>query len=76
MHASIRIRARVAGSPGACAGIFTYLDDEQESDIEILTRDDRSTMRATNQPGVVSYLLPLRLYSRPMNPVVIGSAFS
>ncbi|KAL8905536.1 MAG: hypothetical protein Q9171_006632 [Xanthocarpia ochracea] len=52
MHGSIRIRARVAGSPGACAGIFTYLNDEQESDIEILTRDDRSTMRATNQPGV------------------------
>ncbi|KAL8923564.1 MAG: hypothetical protein Q9208_004511 [Pyrenodesmia sp. 3 TL-2023] len=52
LHASIRVRARVAGPPGACAGIFTYYSDDQESDIEILTRDDRSIMRATNQPGV------------------------
>ncbi|KAL8898326.1 MAG: hypothetical protein Q9207_006761 [Kuettlingeria erythrocarpa] len=52
MHASIRVRARVSGAPGACAGIFTYYSDEQESDIEILTRDDRSIIRATNQPGV------------------------
>ncbi|KAL8754159.1 MAG: hypothetical protein Q9199_004547 [Rusavskia elegans] len=52
MHASIHIRARISGSPGACAGMFTYLTDEQESDIEILTRDEESTVRATNQPGV------------------------
>lgn len=52
LHATIRIRARVAGPPGACAGMFTYHSDDQESDIEILTRDDHSTMRATNQPGV------------------------
>ncbi|KAL8839710.1 MAG: hypothetical protein Q9205_001884 [Flavoplaca limonia] len=52
MYASIHIRARVSGSPGACAGMFTYLTDEQESDIEILTRDERNTVRATNQPGV------------------------
>ncbi|KAL9014196.1 MAG: hypothetical protein Q9173_001159 [Seirophora scorigena] len=52
VHASIRVRARVTGTPGACAGIFTYRSDDQESDIEILTRDPDSTMRATNQPGV------------------------
>ncbi|CAL8575335.1 hypothetical protein XPA_001263 [Xanthoria parietina] len=52
LHASIHVRARISGSPGACAGIFTYLTDEQESDIEILTRDEKSTVRATNQPGV------------------------
>lgn len=51
-HASIRIRARVNGAAGACAGMFTYFSDKQESDIEILTRDDHSTIRATNQPGV------------------------
>ncbi|KAL9039766.1 MAG: hypothetical protein Q9214_004743 [Letrouitia sp. 1 TL-2023] len=51
-HASIRIRARVNGAAGACAGMFTYFSDKQESDIEILTRDGHSTMRATNQPGV------------------------
>ncbi|KAL8784224.1 MAG: hypothetical protein Q9213_004116 [Squamulea squamosa] len=52
LHASLYVRARVAGPPGACAGMFTYLTDQQESDIEILTRDERSTIRATNQPGV------------------------
>ncbi|KAL8953702.1 MAG: hypothetical protein Q9222_000447 [Ikaeria aurantiellina] len=52
LHASIRIRARVSGPPGACAGMFTYHSDDQESDIEILTRDKQNTMRATNQPGV------------------------
>jgi hypothetical protein len=43
MHASIRIRAKVVGSKGACAGMFTYFDDDNESDIEILTKenDDR-----------------------------------
>ncbi|KAL8714886.1 MAG: hypothetical protein Q9220_001399 [cf. Caloplaca sp. 1 TL-2023] len=52
LHASMRIRARISGSSGACAGMFTYHSDDQESDIEILTRDDQRTMRATNQPGV------------------------
>lgn len=53
LFASIRVRARVTGSSGACAGMFFYHSDDQESDIEILTRDEHSTMRATNQPGVV-----------------------
>lgn len=52
LHASIRVRARITGSPGACAGIFTYYSDNQESDVEILTRDSHSTLRATNQPGL------------------------
>ncbi|KAL5332552.1 concanavalin A-like lectin/glucanase domain-containing protein [Aspergillus crustosus] len=51
-HASIRVRARVRGDAGVCAGIFTYYDDDNESDIEILTRDPTSHIRYTNQPGV------------------------
>ncbi|KAL2802367.1 concanavalin A-like lectin/glucanase domain-containing protein [Aspergillus granulosus] len=51
-HASIRIRARVRGDPGTCAGIFTYYDDVNESDIEILTRDPTNHVRYTNQPGL------------------------
>ncbi|KAL4816971.1 concanavalin A-like lectin/glucanase domain-containing protein [Aspergillus spinulosporus] len=51
-HASITVRARVRGAPGACAGIFTYLDDKTESDIEILTRDPSTHIRYTNQPGL------------------------
>ena len=46
------MRTRIAGDPGAVAGLFTYSDDNNESDIEILTRDDGSVFRATNQPGV------------------------
>ncbi|KAL2823724.1 concanavalin A-like lectin/glucanase domain-containing protein [Aspergillus cavernicola] len=51
-HASIRVRARVRGDAGACAGIFTYYDDDNESDIEILTRDPTNHIRYTNQPGL------------------------
>ncbi|KAL3472069.1 concanavalin A-like lectin/glucanase domain-containing protein [Aspergillus californicus] len=51
-YASIRVRARVRGDPGACAGIFTYFDDDNESDIEILTRDPTNHIRYTNQPGL------------------------
>lgn len=52
LYASIRVRARVLGAPGACAGIFTYFDDDNESDIEILTRDPENHIRYTNQPGL------------------------
>ncbi|KAL4863178.1 hypothetical protein BDV12DRAFT_189852 [Aspergillus spectabilis] len=51
-HASIRVRARVRGDAGTCAGIFTYYDDDNESDIEILTRDPTNHIRYTNQPGL------------------------
>ncbi|KAJ0418759.1 concanavalin A-like lectin/glucanase domain-containing protein [Aspergillus carlsbadensis] len=51
-HASIRVRARVRGDAGVCAGIFTYYDDDNESDIEILTRDPTDHIRYTNQPGL------------------------
>lgn len=53
-HASIRVRARVRGDSGACAGIFTYFDNDNESDIEILTRDPTNHIRYTNQPGLDS----------------------
>ncbi|KAL4863692.1 hypothetical protein BDV12DRAFT_177194 [Aspergillus spectabilis] len=52
LHASINVRARVRGDAGACAGIFTYFNGENESDIEILTRDPTNIIRYTNQPGL------------------------
>lgn len=39
MYASVRLRARVFGDAGACAGMFTVYDDDNESDIEILTTE-------------------------------------
>ncbi|KAL3472462.1 concanavalin A-like lectin/glucanase domain-containing protein [Aspergillus californicus] len=51
-YASIRVRARVHGNPGACAGIFTYYDDNDESDVEILTRNPPNHIHYTNQPAV------------------------
>ena len=51
VHASIRVFGRVRGAPGAVAGIFTYLNDTQESDIEILTRDTTNYVQYTNQPS-------------------------
>lgn len=51
--------ARVVGSPGACAGMFTYdpsltAEKVQESDIEILTQGPRNAIQFTNQPSVDS----------------------
>jgi beta-glucanase (GH16 family) len=50
--------ARVIGSPGACAGFFTYRAPPanqplkvQEIDIEILTQDPRNAIQLTNQPS-------------------------
>ena len=51
-YASIRIYARVRGSSGAVAGLFTFADNENESDIEVLTRDPTSVFRASNQPDL------------------------
>ena len=65
MHASIRAKARVRGSPGAVAGIFTYADDDNESDIEILTNGLDTGFHATNQPGNVNG-----------NPVAGATSFS
>jgi beta-glucanase (GH16 family) len=52
MFASMRFRARIIGESGAVAGLFTFFDDKNEADIEILTRDPNSTYRFTNQPSV------------------------
>ncbi|KAF2145507.1 glycoside hydrolase family 16 protein [Aplosporella prunicola CBS 121167] len=52
MHASVRMRARVVGAPGAVAGFFTFIDDDNESDVEILTDDPKGVIRYTNQPSV------------------------
>lgn len=55
-YLSARFLARVIGSPGACAGMFTYLPNDnaqliQEADIEILTAGPRDMVQYTNQPS-------------------------
>lgn len=52
MHVSMRMYGRVQGDKGAVAGFFTFYDDTNESDIEILTRDTTDKIRYTNQPSV------------------------
>ncbi|KAK8216470.1 concanavalin A-like lectin/glucanase domain-containing protein [Phyllosticta capitalensis] len=52
MHASVRMRARVVGASGAVAGFFTYYDDDNEADIEILTQYPSNQYEYTNQPSV------------------------
>lgn len=47
---SFRVSARVSGASGAVAGFFTYHNDTQESDIEILTRDGDGRVHFSNQP--------------------------
>jgi Glycosyl hydrolases family 16/Chitin recognition protein len=51
LYGSFRVRARVSGASGACASIFTYLDDTNEVDWEFLTKEGNRTFHATNQPG-------------------------
>jgi hypothetical protein len=41
----------VHGAPGGVAGIFTYLNDTQESDIEIFTRAPDTLIQYSNQPA-------------------------
>ena len=48
---SLRLSARVTGAPGAVAGFFTYANDTQETDIEVLTRDGGHAVRLSNQPS-------------------------
>lgn len=50
LHTSMRMSARVRGDYGAIAGFFTYFDDTDESDIEILTRDPPNRVHFSNQP--------------------------
>lgn len=52
MHVSMRMYGRVRGDKGAVAGFFTFIDDTNESDIEILTDDPTDQIRYTNQPSV------------------------
>jgi hypothetical protein len=52
LFCSMRMYARVSGAKGAVAGFFTFFDDENETDIEILTDDTTDTIRYTNQPAV------------------------
>ncbi|ODA79034.1 hypothetical protein RJ55_04625 [Drechmeria coniospora] len=48
---SFRVSAYISGDPGAVAGIFTYRNDTQESDIEVLTRESGHNVHFTNQPS-------------------------
>ncbi|BFZ60510.1 hypothetical protein YB2330_001546 [Saitoella coloradoensis] len=50
---SFRAMFRVTGGHGAVAGFFTYYNDTNESDIEILTADNQTTIHYSNQPDVI-----------------------
>ena len=51
MHASLRVKARVVGDKGAVAGFFTFYNDNNESDIEILTDDPVDMIRCVLHPS-------------------------
>lgn len=51
LHCSLRVHARVTGAPGACAAFFTYMNDTQEADIELLTHDDEAIVGFNTQPS-------------------------
>ena len=47
LHGSFRMHAKITGAPGAVAGFFTYLDDYNEQDIEILTNEAENQIHYT-----------------------------
>jgi beta-glucanase (GH16 family) len=52
LYATLRFRARIVGDAGAVAGLFTYADDSDEADVEVLTRLNSSTIYYSTQPSV------------------------
>ncbi|KAH6660637.1 concanavalin A-like lectin/glucanase domain-containing protein [Truncatella angustata] len=52
LYLSLRLKARVTGDPGACAAFFTYENDTQEADMELLTRDDQDIVGFNTQPSI------------------------
>jgi beta-glucanase (GH16 family) len=52
LHATLRFRARVVGDAGAVGGLFTFADNNDETDVEILTRLNTSTIYYSTQPSV------------------------
>lgn len=52
LHISLRVLARITGAPGACAAFFTYENDTQEADIELLTRNDPGIIGFNTQPSI------------------------
>jgi hypothetical protein len=47
----MRVLGRIHGAHGAVAGIFTYQNDTQESDIELFTRAPNTFVQYSNQPA-------------------------
>ncbi|KAH8588811.1 concanavalin A-like lectin/glucanase domain-containing protein, partial [Bisporella sp. PMI_857] len=68
-YLSIRFKARVIGSSGACAGLFTYRENDNvvnEIDFEFLTQGPRNMVHFTNQGGgaeTFNYSFPQGLMS-------------
>ncbi|KAF7528754.1 hypothetical protein G7054_g10067 [Neopestalotiopsis clavispora] len=52
LYLSLRVRARVTGAAGACTAFFTYANDTQEADIELLTRDEDHVVGFNTQPSI------------------------
>ena len=48
LYGSFRMHAQVIGGKGGVAGFFTYLDDYNEQDIEILTDEPENQIHLTN----------------------------
>ncbi|KAM0814066.1 putative GH16 domain-containing protein [Seiridium cardinale] len=52
LYLSLRLKARLTGASGACAAFFTYENDTQEADIELLTRDEEHVVGFNTQPSI------------------------
>ncbi|CCG81709.1 putative Endo-1,3(4)-beta-glucanase [Taphrina deformans PYCC 5710] len=50
LYGSFRSTFMVTGGSGACAGFFSYADDENENDIEVLTDEGTRQVHFSTQP--------------------------
>lgn len=51
LYGSFRAAYAVNGPSGACSGFFSYADDSNENDVEVLTQDGPDEIHFTNQPA-------------------------
>ncbi|MCJ1243780.1 hypothetical protein MMC30_000977 [Trapelia coarctata] len=71
LYGSVRTTVQVSDIGGTCHGMFYYKDDNQETDIEILTADLSSGAHYTNQPNTPGQMSTTATHPLPANATVV-----
>ncbi|MCJ1413341.1 hypothetical protein MMC19_007446 [Ptychographa xylographoides] len=71
LYGSVRTTVLVSEVAGTCHGLFYYKDDNQESDIEILTADFESGIHYTNQANTPGQKSTTATHPLPSNATIV-----